>query len=151
MRPGGSACVGARGARRTSNIEHRASASSFYPDNGDGCRWWSTFDFSSSPLPFTIIVIFSFHYYCHLCLLPGLTRCPSKVQVKSTFNPVLLPDSLQNRRNQHSQVCTFCLFLQTKMHFHFLDALASLDFTLVSKVSLWAFEAFKPVFIRQKT
>ena len=48
----------------------------------------------------------------------------------------------------------FPLFPNMKgTHIVFLDALASLDFTLVSK---WVgcsfeFEAFKPVYIRQKT
>ena len=49
----------------------------------------------------TFAFLIGIHHYHHLRLLPGLTMRPSKVQVKSTFNPVLLPDSLKNSTNQH--------------------------------------------------
>ena len=86
-RPWGDASVTARGARGSSNIQHRADAPSFYPDSGDnGFKL-----FRHTRLIFII---------GHLLLFPGLTLRPSKVQVKFTLSPLRLPESLNNRKGQ---------------------------------------------------
>ena len=66
----------------------------------------------------TFAFLIGIHHYHHLRLLPGLTMRPSKVQVKSTFNPVLLPDSLKNSTNQHFQCILHFWQISLTCHFH---------------------------------